>query len=89
MALWPSPGDLFGIAVRSQEALEEAVNYCLHKQARVQKVVGSSPMTSWENVVRGEHERGLTHPLTDDTEGHFGNDPLLLTLLNHSLGPLF
>lgn len=24
----------------------------------------------------GEHERGLTHPLTDDTEGHFSNEPL-------------
>ena len=43
MALWPSPGDLFGIAVRSQEALEEPVTYCLQKQARVHKVAGSSP----------------------------------------------
>lgn len=53
MALWPSPGDLFGIAARSRGALEEAVNYCLQKQACVQKVASSSPKTSWENVVMG------------------------------------
>lgn len=50
MALWPSPGDLFGIAVRSHKALEEAVTYCLQKQAHVQKVVSSSPKTRWETV---------------------------------------
>lgn len=50
MALWPSPGDLFSIAVRSHEALEEAVTYCLQKQAHVQKVVSSSPKTLWETV---------------------------------------
>ena len=66
MALWPSPGDLFGIAVRSQGALEEAATYYLQKQACVQKVASSSPKTSWENVVEGEHEKGLTHPLTND-----------------------
>lgn len=85
MALWPSPGDLFGIAARSQEALEEAATYCLQKQARVQKVASSSPKTSWENVVQLEHEKGLTHPLTTYTEGHFSNKSLLLTMLNCSL----
>lgn len=53
MALWPSPGDLFGKAVRSQETLEEPVTYCLQKQACVQKVAGSSPKTSWKNLVMG------------------------------------
>lgn len=53
MALWPSPGDLFGIAAGSQEAPEEAVNYWVQKQAHGEKVASSSPKTSWENVVRG------------------------------------
>lgn len=47
------------------------MNYCLQKQACVQKVASSSPKTSWGNVVSGDHERGLTHPLTDDAEGTF------------------
>lgn len=63
MALWPSPGDLFGILVRSQEAPEEAVNYCLQKQACVQKVASSSPKTSWETLLRGVNTReGLLIP---------------------------
>lgn len=57
MALWPSPGDLFSMAAGSQEAPEEAGTYCLQKQARVQKVASSSPKTSRENVVKGEHEK--------------------------------
>lgn len=81
MALWPSPGDLFGIAARSREALEDAVTYCLQKQAHVQKVAGSSPKTSWGNVVSMRHERGLTHPSADDTERHFSRDPVYVELL--------
>lgn len=53
MSLWLRPGDLSGIAAGSQEALEEAVNCCLQKQAHGQKVSSSSPKTSWENVIRG------------------------------------
>ncbi len=66
MALWPSPGDLFGEAVRSQEAPEEAVNYCLQKQAHVQKAASSSPKTSWETVARRGNMREVTHRLKDN-----------------------
>lgn len=65
-------GTFFAVA-RSQEPLEEAVTYCLQKQAHVQKVVSSSPKTSWENAVSMRHERGLTHPFADDTERHVSN----------------
>lgn len=74
MALWPSPGDLFGVAAGSQEALEEAVTYCLLRQPCVQKVASSSPKTRRGNCGQGlKHERGLIHPLTKDAEGYFHN----------------
>lgn len=63
----------FFAAVRSQEPLEEAVTYCLQKQAHVQKVASSSPKSSWENAVSMRHERAFTHPFADDTERHFSN----------------
>lgn len=71
MVLWPSPGDLFCHSSRSQEALEEAVTYCLQKQAHTRKVASSSPKTSWENVVIANTKWGLR----SNTEEHFCNEP--------------